>query len=154
MKPALYFAPLLVVLSACGTTPDLEADRQAMMDADRAFAQATAAKGVDGWVSYFTEDGVQFRPGGTISGHAAIRELMTPAFSDTSSSFSWEPEHARVSQSGDLGYTVGRYRSTHIGTDGVEVVATGSYVSIWRRQPDGSWKVELDIGNPDNPGSG
>jgi len=154
MKPALYFTPLFVALSACGTTPDLEADRQAIMDADRAFAQATAANGVDGWVSYFAEDGVQFRPGGTISGHAAIRDLMAPALSNPTSSLTWEPVRARVSSSGDLGYTIGRWESRAMGPDQQEVVATGSYVSIWRKQSDGSWKVELDIGNPDNPGSG
>jgi hypothetical protein len=25
---------------------------------------------------------------------------------------------------------------------------TGNYVSIWREQPDGRWKVVLDIGTP------
>ena len=79
---------------------------------------------------------------------------MTPAFSDTSSSFSWEPEHARVSQSGDLGYTIGRYRTTRIGTDGVEVVATGSYVSIWRKQADGSPAQSCTLTVPTDPGCG
>jgi len=149
MKCTLYLAPLLIAVNACSATTDLDAVRQAIMDADRAFAQETAANGVDGWVSYFAEDGVQFRPGGTISGHAAIRELMAPAFSDTAYSLTWEPVEARVSRSGDLGYTIGRYQSRAMGPDGQEIVATGSYVSIWRLQEDGSWKVELDIGNPD-----
>jgi ketosteroid isomerase-like protein len=149
MKRAWYLAPLLIAVNSCGTTPDLDAVRQAVMDADRAFAQETAANGVAGWVSYFAEDGVQFRPGGTISGHAAIRELMAPAFSDTAYSLTWEPVEARVSRSGDLGYTIGRYQSIRVGPDGEEIVGAGSYVSIWRLQADGSWKVELDIGNPD-----
>ncbi len=149
MKCALYLAPLLIAVNACGATTDLDAARQAIMDADRAFAQETAANGVDGWVSYFAEDGVQFRPGGTISGHAAIRELMTPELSNPSYSLTWEPVEARVSRSGDLGYTIGRYESRAVGPDGQEMVTTGSYVSIWRLQEDGSWKVELDIGNPD-----
>jgi ketosteroid isomerase-like protein len=28
---------------------------------------------------------------------------------------------------------------------------SGNYVTIWRRQPDGSWKVAVDIGNQDAP---
>ncbi|UCG85021.1 MAG: DUF4440 domain-containing protein [Gemmatimonadota bacterium] len=149
MKPTLVIALLLVAVNSCDSAPDLAAARQAIMDADRAFAQATAARGVDGWVSYFTDDGVQFPPGGSISGHAAIRELMTPAFADTNFSLTWEPVSAEVAQAADLGYTVGRYESRLLGPDGLESVRTGSYVSIWRRQPDGSWKVALDIGTPD-----
>jgi uncharacterized protein (TIGR02246 family) len=149
MKCALYLAPLLIAVNACGATTDLDAVSQAIINADRAFAQATAANGVEGWVSYFAEDGVQFVPGGHISGHASIRELMTPALSDSSFSLTWDPVEARVSSSGDLGYTIGRWERRVAGPDGVETVATGSYVSIWRLQEDGNWKVELDIGNPD-----
>ena len=29
-----------------------------------------------------------------------------------------------------------------------QVARQGIYVSIWRRQADGSWKVEMDLGNP------
>jgi len=148
MKRAMYLAPFLIAVSACTAAPDLEAARQAIMDADRAFAQETAANGVDGWVSYFAADGVQFIPGGHISGHAAIRELMTPALSNPSFSLTWEPVEARVSSSGDFGYTIGRWERVE-GAEGEEIVATGSYVTIWRLQEDGSWKAELDIGSPD-----
>jgi ketosteroid isomerase-like protein len=62
--------------------------------------------------------------------------------------FTWAPERASVSAAGDLGYTVGRFSTRVIGPDGVEVERTGLYLSIWRRQADGSWKVEMDLGNP------
>ncbi|KPJ93465.1 MAG: hypothetical protein AMS18_05700 [Gemmatimonas sp. SG8_17] len=149
MRPTPLIPLLLVAVTSCDSAPDLVAAREAIMDADRAFAQATAARGVDGWVSYFADDGVQFRPGGTVSGHAEIRAMMAPAFADTNFSLTWEPVTAEVSLAGDLGYTIGRYESRGLGTDGQETVSTGSYVSIWRKQPDGSWKVVLDIGNPD-----
>ncbi|UCD23577.1 MAG: nuclear transport factor 2 family protein [Gemmatimonadota bacterium] len=149
MKHNLLLMSLLIGASACNAAPDLDAARQALMDADRAFNQETSARGVDGWVSYFAEDGVQFVSGGHISGHEAIRELMTPALSDTALSLTWEPVSARVSSSGELGYTIGRWERRVTGPDGVETVVTGSYVSIWRLQEDGTWKVELDIGNPD-----
>lgn len=147
---AVSLIPLLVVaVLACDTAPDLAAAREAIMAADRDFAQATAARGVDGWVSYFAADGVQFRPGGTVSGHAEIRELMTPAFADPNFSLTWAPVSAEVSRGGDLGYTIGRYEARRLGPDGHETVSTGSYVTIWRKQPDGGWRVVLDIGNPD-----
>ena len=55
---------------------------------------------------------------------------------------------AEVSLSGDLGYTVGRFESVSVDSMGVETRGQGLYVSIWRRQEDGSWKVEMDLGNP------
>ena len=55
---------------------------------------------------------------------------------------------AEVSSSGDLGYTVGSFESYGLDESGAEVRGQGLYVSIWRRQADGSWKVEMDLGNP------
>ena len=65
--------------------------------------------------------------------------------------FSWAPDRAEVSGGGDLGYTVGRSRILLVGPDDVEMVTTGMYVSIWRRQANGEWKVEMDLGNPITP---
>ncbi len=53
-----------------------------------------------------------------------------------------------MSSSGDLGYTIGRWERVAV-AEGEEIVATGSYVTIWRLQENGTWKAELDIGNPD-----
>ena len=88
-----------------------------------------------------------FQAGAIVRGHAAIEDLMAPAFSDSSYSLSWEPEYAEVSSSADFGYTVGRYESRRVGGDGVPLVGTGRYVTIWRRDSDGRWKVVLDIGS-------
>jgi ketosteroid isomerase-like protein len=133
----------------CTSNPDLAAERENLAAADRAFARATAARGVEGWVANFANDGVMFQAGAIVRGHAAIEELMAPAFSDSSYSLSWEPEYVEVASSADLGYTVGRYESRRVGADGVSLVGTGTYVTIWRRDSTGSWKVVLDIGSPD-----
>ena len=31
------------------------------------------------------------------------------------------------------------------------VVRHGKYVTIWKKQADGSWKFVVDIGNPSSP---
>jgi ketosteroid isomerase-like protein len=49
---------------------------------------------------------------------------------------------------GDLGYTSGPCEFTSKDTQGNVVSQRGSFVTIWRKQPDGIWKVELDIGVP------
>ena len=49
-----------------------------------------------------------------------------------------------------LGYTLGTWQSTHYNEAGKGQVTTGKYVTIWRKQADGSWKVVFDGGNPDS----
>ncbi len=122
---------------------------EVLMEADRAFARATAERRAAGWVSFFADDGAQLVPGSEVRGQDAIRELMGPAFADTSFTLSWEPTRADIAASGDVGYTIGRYVSRRTGPDGILVESTGAYVTMWRRNPEGVWKVVLDSGVPD-----
>jgi ketosteroid isomerase-like protein len=61
----------------------------------------------------------------------------------------WSPVHADAGASGDLGYTWGRYHYEQVTKDGKTVTEDGTYVTIWKRQKDNSWKVVLDGGDPD-----
>jgi ketosteroid isomerase-like protein len=63
----------------------------------------------------------------------------------------WAPLQVDVAASGDLGYTWGRYEFRSPGADGPERVGGGFYLTIWKRQPDGSWKFAIDTGSPDRP---
>ncbi|HEX9704269.1 MAG TPA: nuclear transport factor 2 family protein [Gemmatimonadales bacterium] len=147
-RPGVCWA-LVASALACRPSIDAAAERAALMEADRAFAAATARERVEGWVRFFAPDGAMFRPGGLATGHTAVRERMTPAFADTSFTLSWEPTEAHVAASGDLGYTIGRYESRRRAATGGVTTATGSYLTVWKKQPDGTWKVAADIGNPD-----
>lgn len=149
------FALLCLLAVALAAWTRLHADaavadeRAALMQADRDFNGATAERGVEGWVEYFAEDGKMFPAGGEIiTGKAAIREAMAPAFAAPNFSLRWEPKGADVSASGDLGYTYGIFVAKGEDPKDEPVTRYGKYVSIWRKQSDGSWKVVLDIGNP------
>ena len=124
---------------------------EVLMKADMDFDRATAEKGIDGWVSFFAEDGMQLTPEGNIKGHQAIRNYMSSAFARRGYSLRWKPTFADIAGSGDLGYTTGTYESRGTDAQGNPVVRTGRYVSIWKKQKDGSWKVVLDTGSPDAP---
>lgn len=54
----------------------------------------------------------------------------------------WYPSLVDVAQSGDLAYTTGPW--TSLQNDKPQ--ATGEYVTVWRKQPDGKWKFEVDMG--------
>ena len=119
----------------------IETWKAELMEADRAFNDATAEFGADGWVSFFSDQGSMVQEGvGEIRGLEAIRGLAEAAFADPSTRLTWSPERAEVSIGGDLGYTVGTFESSGIDSTGAEVIGQGIYVSIWRRQADGTWK--------------
>lgn len=121
-------------------------DAKELIATDRAFDEATAKLGVQGWVSYFADDGIMLPAGSDIVvGTEAIRELVAARFEAPGFSLRWEPIDARVS--GDLGYTYGVSKASRTDSDGKRVTSYGKYVTIWRRYRGGIWKVALDMGN-------
>jgi len=89
------------------------------------------------------------RSAGTVTGIAAIREQMTKAFADTSFKLTWEPTAADVGVSSDLGYTIGHYDARFRDERGSAQVRTGRYLTVWKKQTDGAWRVVQDIGVQD-----
>lgn len=145
--PALV--ALLAVTSSCspGHGPTAAEDRNSLLAADRAFDSATAARGVEGWVSFVADSGRQIDgQGNFVTGPAAIRELMRGLLDDSLSALRWSPDLADVSGDGTLGYTWGRWTLTVRDSSGSHQAGQGRYLTIWRRQADGSWEVEGDIG--------
>lgn len=63
----------------------------------------------------------------------------------------WEPVSAEVSNSGDLGYTFGVYELKFDGPEGEPVVDNGKYITVWKKQDDGLWKVAADMFNTSLP---
>jgi ketosteroid isomerase-like protein len=157
MKKSILALILAFALQSCGTGTDspsqeelVEAWKAELIAADQAFAEAIGEGGLALWADFFTYDGAMIQEGaGEIRGTEAIR-AASQASAGAITSFTWTPDRAEVSTGGDLGYTVGHFRTTALSPDSVEMLRTGLYVSIWRRQEDGSWKVEMDLGNPDS----
>lgn len=117
--------------------------RQTELDrADRAFAAGTAARGVDGWLAAFEPSGWMLRNDAKVTG-AAIGELMRPLLD--AGALAWDP--LASGSRGDLGFTVGTATYT---AKRAEDSWRSSYVTIWAKQPDGSWKVRFDTGRPVN----
>lgn len=139
------------LLGACRALPGASESESALLAADRAFCADTQQRRIEAWVAAFDEHGSQvsddFQP---ITGHAAIRANMQGFFADPANELLWEPDGARVSEAGKLGTTTGRFRMQRKQAGGeVEVVMRGRYFDVWRKQPDGSWKVLYDLGEAD-----
>ncbi len=151
-KTRELLVPLLcagLLAGGCGGGSDVEAE---LMQADRDFAAAVAAAApaerAAVWAEHFTEDGRQIVRAAVVDGQAAIADLMRGSFENPGYTLTWEPDLAEAG-GGDLGYTSGRYVSRRVAADGNESTQQGRYLTLWRRQADGSWKVALDTGVPD-----
>jgi ketosteroid isomerase-like protein len=154
MRIALALAATLAT-AACAPAapklPDPDTVRASLMAADEAFAAATAEHGLEGWMAAFDSSAIQMEPDVPFTpGIGAVRASMGPAFADSTFRLTWRPTLAFASADGSLGYTLGVWQSRHYTADGKGQVATGKYVTIWRRQADGNWKVVFDGGNPDS----
>jgi len=63
----------------------------------------------------------------------------------------WAPIKAEVSRDGSLGFTFGKWEYTNIDKNGKKSSSYGNYVTIWKKQKDGTWKYILDGGGTTPP---
>ena len=54
-----------------------------------------------------------------------------------------------VAVSGDLAVETGTYTMTITPKGGKAIPDTGKYITVWKRQADGTWKIYRDISNSD-----
>jgi len=146
---------LVVGTSGCATNsatpgPASGAEVERLLRADKAFCALAQKRGAaEAFRTFAAEDAVCFPIGeAPVRGRAAILEWMS---SGPKGEMKWTPMTAEVARSGDLGYTWGTYEFRGQGDDGQPLVRHGKYVTVWKKQADGSWRFVLDIGNPGPP---
>ncbi len=140
-----FIAPLIVA-AGCAQRADPVAEREALLAADRAFAQMSVEQGtIAAFYAYLAEDAMQMPDGSLpITGRDAIRANMSagPAYS-----LEWTPVDGSVALSGDLGWTWGNYVARFTGPQGEPAESHGKYLNVWARDATGDWKVLVDMGN-------
>ena len=95
------------------------------------------------FMEYIDSNGVLLRPNQLpIVGANAIDYLSMQL--DNEYTLVWEPKGGGIAQSGDLGYTYGVYKMQ---PKTIDSIMYGTYVSIWKKQNDGSWRFVLNSGN-------
>jgi ketosteroid isomerase-like protein len=106
--------------------------------------QMSVEKGMkNAFLEYIDSNGVLLRPNQLpVLGADAIDFLIQE--NDSSYTLQWEPKNGMLAESGELGYTYGLYKLQPKNKD---TAIFGTYVSIWKKQSDGSWKFVLDSGN-------
>ncbi len=109
-----------------------------LVQQEESFARAARERGTRAaFLEYLAEDGIVFRPG-PVPGRAYW--LAAP---EDPGLLQWYPSRAGLAVSGDLGYTLGPWS---YGKRRARPQSFGHYVSVWRRQADGTWHAALDAG--------
>jgi ketosteroid isomerase-like protein len=140
------FAAVIVGIAAVvslGAQPDLPPALAAMADAEREFARTATVKGWrDAFLDFFADDAIAFTPEVALAKERLKKEPSRPF---TEVELVWEPRTGDVAASGDLGWLTGP--STSLDRKAPEPKPRhGCYLSIWRKQPDGTWRVIIDVG--------
>jgi ketosteroid isomerase-like protein len=131
------------VVVGCGGA-NVAQEKEALMTVDREWS--SSVKDLDKFLSYYAADASVYAPGAPVAtGSDAIRKTLTPMLSSPGFDLAITPVRSEVSASGDVGYTSGTYQATMNG--GTE---KGKYISVWKKQSDGRWKVVEDIFNADS----
>ena len=109
-------------------------------ESERAFARTMAQRDLAAFGAYVADEALFFGRT-TLRGKGAVVEAWKRFFDGPTAPFSWEPETAEVLESGTLGITSGPV----FDPQGKRV---GTFMTIWRREADGHWRVIFDKGCP------
>ncbi len=134
---------LLMGLAAGGLgqkSSNLASDLQAVVETERAFSRAATEKGVrDSFLAFIADDGILYRPGPVKGKEWLMPRPARPGL------LTWQPTYADISAAGDMGVTTGPWEFREKGPED-EPVGYGQFATVWKKQPDGSWKFAIDIG--------
>ena len=115
-----------------------------MVATERKFYQTGQEKGTRAaFLEFLADDAIVFRPG-PVNG----KEIWTER-AETGLDLVWEPTFAAISRSADFGYDTGPSKWREKKGAG-KFSGFGHFISIWKKQSDGSWKVALDCGIEDS----
>lgn len=123
---------------------DTAADEAAIRAIWESYASHRVAGDAEAWLGLWDENGIQMPPGVPARGIETLR----PALADVFASRPYEameitPEEIVVT--GDWAYSRGNY-TVDAGGSHLE----GKFLTIFRRQDDGGWRIYRDIFNPNS----
>lgn len=133
-------------LSSCGEKRPNNGEVGALMDTSRAWSASVKSGDVNWIVSFWTDDAIVMMPGEPIRrGKGEIAPFVEQSLKTPGFSISWEPIEGTISKSGDIGYLIERERMTFPDGHGGIIQRIGRGVTVWKKQPDGSWKNAPDV---------
>ena len=154
---SLFFAFLLVFAGlaraqapAQSSVTDPEV-RKAIDAGNAKYIDAFARSDAGGLAGLYDESGSRFGPKGVVvRGRPAIAESVAEFMKSVTGPIKVSIETQDLWAVDDLVYETGKYTYTFTPPGKSETQTGGHYVTIWKRQSDGGWKIVVDMGVPNN----
>ncbi|MFL6731491.1 MAG: YybH family protein [Sphingomicrobium sp.] len=155
-KAILFVGTALAALSASGCTKSAQASVdpakiEASIRAQEAQWQKDyAAKDVNALAGHYSEDAALGGPGDPLATtDADRRKALQSLVSDPNLKLTFAADRVQVAQSGDYAYSRGHYSMTMTNAATSRPVSSdGSYLTVYKKQQDGSWKAVEDFITP------
>jgi uncharacterized protein (TIGR02246 family) len=151
-------AALALSLGACekydnkaGANADPGAVKNAIKADEKKWNQQVKAKDINGLASHYADDAQFVAPGmAPADGSTAIRQFYANALTDPAIDVHIESDKIDVAGSGDMAYSRGHYTEKYTDKKTGKVMSDkGSYLTVYKKQPDGSWKMVEDFATAD-----
>lgn len=167
-RASLFAAVLMLVATACSpkndtaasadtsapaaaTAVDASAVRQSIESANAKFIDALKRGDTTTAVSNYADDAIVMMPNeGSWRGQDGVRKGFAGFLSQLAvKDAKLNTENVMVG--GDLAVETGTYEWTLLPKGGKEIKDKGKYMTVWKRNSDGAWKIVRDINNSDLP---
>jgi ketosteroid isomerase-like protein len=131
----------LIFLNSCQNIRN-EREISELLKTDREFSNVTSDKGVKRALAEYvdTNELVLKKDLVPIDGKDAVIKSFCNR-SDSGIVLTWKPIGANIVNPGNLGLTYGTYK-----IESIDSVSQGTYVTLWKKSTDGSWKLALYTG--------
>ncbi len=146
---SIFFILLLAALPVMAQEPDSSSALSEMRDAERHFAQSSVMHGRNAaFVESFAEESVIFTDKWITNGKQFWKERKEAAVV-----LKWEPEFMDIAGSRDFGISTGPWEMQEYRPN-TSPLYTGYFLTVWKKQPNGTWQVILDAGSGTPPPAG
>ncbi len=106
------------------------------------------ARALDKLIQFYAADAVYMPPHhGAVHGRDAIQQYLQGPIQHGATDLTYEVTF--IKHSGDLAYDVGRYTMSVPDRSGTTRRDRGKYLTVWRRQPNGDWRIVADTWSSD-----
>jgi ketosteroid isomerase-like protein len=141
MKYFILF-PLLMASSVMAQEPDSSSALFSLREAERNFARESVMIGRnEAFVKNFAEESILFTDRWITNGKQFSKERKSSPLV-----LKWEPEFMDISASSDFGISTGPWEVQEYRPN-TAPLATGYFLTVWKKQAGGEWKVILDGGS-------
>jgi uncharacterized protein (TIGR02246 family) len=140
---------LALFLGGCDSSPAVNkvAVEKSVTDVEKSILKAANDKDAAAFASHYTADAVFMSSGqAPLKGAEAIAAGMKSMMADPNLKLDFASDRVDVADAGDMVATRGSYTLSVSDPNTKQPVNDhGSYVTVFRKQADGSWKAALDI---------